>query len=155
MTRSTAFELVMLSVWLGATLLVAAVVAPAAFRVLPTRTLAGALVGQVLPVIFVAGVLVAAVTLAVELRAPMGSRGFIVLGPLVMMILACLIAQFVIGPRIEAVRAAIAGAVESLDVTDPRRVQFGRLHAVSVLLMGVAMVGAASVVFTKFFNTRS
>jgi hypothetical protein len=40
-------------------------VAPAAFRVLPTRALAGALVGEVLPVLFWAG----AVTGALAFRA--------------------------------------------------------------------------------------
>ena len=46
---------VALSAWLGAGLLFAAVVAPAAFRVLPSRALAGALAGAVLPVLFWTG----------------------------------------------------------------------------------------------------
>ena len=48
-------SLVVLSLWLGAALVVGAVVAPAAFAVLPTRTLAGALVGRVLPALFWSG----------------------------------------------------------------------------------------------------
>ena len=39
-------SIALVAAWLGAALVVAAVVAPAAFDVLPTRTLAGALVGR-------------------------------------------------------------------------------------------------------------
>ena len=48
----------LLAAWLGAGVLFAAVVAPAAFAVLPSRNLAGALVGRVLPVVLIAGVVV-------------------------------------------------------------------------------------------------
>src|SRR2546430_1569733 len=48
-------ETLLLAVWIGAALLFALVVAPAAFAVLPSRTLAGALVGRGLPVIFYGG----------------------------------------------------------------------------------------------------
>ena len=48
----------LLAAWLGATIIVGAVVAPAAFAVLPSRTLAGALVGRVLPPLFWSGVAV-------------------------------------------------------------------------------------------------
>ena len=58
---SGAISVVALSAWLGAAVLVAAVVAPAAFAVLPTRTLAGALVGRVLPVLFYSGAVVGVV----------------------------------------------------------------------------------------------
>ena len=47
----------LLSALLGAGILFASVVAPAAFAALPSRSLAGALVGRVLPVVFVAGTL--------------------------------------------------------------------------------------------------
>lgn len=142
MTRPAALELVLLASWLGAGILVAAVVAPAAFRVLPTRTLAGALVGEVLPVIFIAGLVVAAVSVALEARSGEGVLRVRIAGPFLLMIIGCAVAQFVIGPKIEVVRAAIGGAVDALDAADPRRVRFGRLHAFSVMWMGVAMLGA-------------
>ncbi|MDE3217575.1 MAG: DUF4149 domain-containing protein, partial [Gemmatimonadota bacterium] len=50
-------QIVGTSVWLGAAVLLAAAVAPAAFAVLPSRSLAGDLVGRVLPVIFWSGML--------------------------------------------------------------------------------------------------
>jgi hypothetical protein len=48
----------LLGAWIGAALLMAAAVAPAAFAVLPTRALAGALVGRVLPPVFGGGIVV-------------------------------------------------------------------------------------------------
>jgi hypothetical protein len=149
MSRAAALEVVMLSAWLGAAILVAAVVAPAAFRVLPTRTLAGALVGQVLPVIFISGLMIAAAASLLEVRASDGTSHWMGKAALGLVIVACIIAQFVIGPKIEAVRVAIGGPVDALDASDPRRLQFGRLHAFSVLWMGVGMIGAGLAIVQK------
>jgi len=148
MTRVSALSVVLLSAWLGAAILVATVVAPAAFKVLPTRTLAGAVVGQVLPVIFISGLIVAAIVTLVNVRAPQ-ERSWLASGLLALMLLGCVVAQFIIAPRIEVARAAIGGPVESIDASDPRRVQFGKLHAFSVLWMGVAMVGAGGAIVQK------
>ena len=148
MTRLSALSVVLLSAWLGAAILVATVVAPAAFKVLPTRTLAGAVVGQVLPVIFISGLIVAAIVTLVNVRAPQ-ERSWLASGLLALMLLGCVVAQFIIAPRIEVARAAIGGPVESIDASDPRRVQFGKLHAFSVLWMGVAMVGAGGAIVQK------
>ena len=149
MSRLTTFEVILLSAWLGAAILVAAVVAPAAFRVLPSRTLAGALVGQVLPVIFISGIIVAILAVVLEARVASGTLRITVTTPFVAMIVACVVAQFVIGPKIESVRAAIGGAVDALAASDPRRIQFGKLHGFSVLWMGVAMLGASWALFQK------
>lgn len=144
MTRTIAIEAILLAAWLGAAVLVAAAVAPAAFRVLPTRTLAGAVVGEVLPVIFFAGLLIAAIALGLEAVSGARWSRLTVLVPYIALMLGCIVAQFIIGPKIEAVRSGITGALDALDPSDPRRVQFGRLHAFSVLWMGVAMIGAVS-----------
>jgi hypothetical protein len=58
------------------------------------------------------------------------------------MLLTCAAAQFLVSPRIERVRSAIAGPIEQLDPGDSRRLEFGRLHAVSVGLLGIAMIAA-------------
>jgi hypothetical protein len=130
--------IVLLAMWLGAALLVAAVVAPAAFNVLPSRTLAGALVGRVLPVVFWAGVIVGIAAAALAHLTRSGRPGLV--GGVVAVI-ACLVAQLLISPRIERIRSAIGGPIDSLAITDPRRMEFGRLHGLSVLAMGVAGVG--------------
>ena len=149
MSRLAAITLILLSAWLGAAILVAAVVAPAAFKVLPTRTLAGALVGQVLPVIFISGLIVAAMVTLLDVRGPRGQGHWIGAGLLAVMMIGCIVAQFIIAPKIEVARAAIGGPVESVEASDPRRVQFGKLHAFSVLWMGVAMVGAGGAIVQK------
>lgn len=155
MTRLAAIETILLAAWLGAAILVAAVVAPAAFRVLPSRSLAGALVGQVLPVIFISGLVVSVAAVAMESRAGARFARVTVSGPFIAMIVGCIVAQFIIGPRIEVVRAAIGGAVDALDAADPRRVQFGKLHAFSVLWMGVAMAGAIWALLRKLLAASS
>ena len=58
------------------------------------------------------------------------------------MIGACAVAQFVISPRIERLRSAIGGPLESLAADDARRAAFGRLHGISVGWLGVAMLAA-------------
>ena len=136
---SLVVRLTLLAFWLGAATVFSAVVAPALFDVLPTRTLAGLVVGRVLPVIFYAGIAISAIDLAVDLR---GARHPGRIATDAVMLLACGAAQLLVSPRIERVRAAIAGPIEQLDSADPRRVEFGRLHGVSVGLLGVAMIAA-------------
>jgi hypothetical protein len=131
-------SVVLLAAWLGAAILVAAVVAPAAFAVLPSRSLAGALVGRILPVIFWSGMAVGLAVVA--LNADLPSRGWRV-GSALALAISCAIAQLGIGPRIAAIRTA-AGAIDALDPSDPRRIAFGRLHGLSVVWMGVAAVAA-------------
>jgi len=136
---SSLVRLTLLAFWLGAATLFSAVVAPALFDVLPTRTLAGLVVGRVLPVIFYAGLVIAAVDLVVGLR---GSQAIGRIVTDAAMLITCAAAQFLISPRIERIRAAISGPIEQLDSADPRRVEFGRLHAISVGLLGIAMIAA-------------
>lgn len=136
---SLVVRLTLLAFWLGAATVFAAIVAPALFDVLPTRTLAGLVVGRVLPVIFYAGIVVAAIDLVVELRGAHHTSPVVTDA---VILLTCGVAQLLVSPRIERVRAAIAGPVEQLDAADPRRLEFGRLHAVSVALLGVAMIAA-------------
>ena len=132
-------RLTLLAFWRGAATIFSAVVAPALFDVLPTRTLAGLVVGRVLPVIFYAGIVIAMVNVVIDLRA---SRSAGRLAADAAMFLTCAAAQFVVSPRIERVRGSIGGAIEQLDAADPRRLEFGRLHAVSVGLLGIAMIAA-------------
>ena len=133
----------LLSAWLGAATLFSAVVAPAAFAALPSRTLAGALVGRVLPVVFIAGIVVAAISLGLD-RPRRGRLAGVRRAALLVIALACGAAQFYVGPRIDSVRRAIDGPIEQLAPTDERRVTFGRLHAVSVGWLGLAMIAAAT-----------
>jgi hypothetical protein len=137
----------LLAAWLGAAALTGGVVAPAAFAVLPSRALAGALVGRVLPPIFVAGIVAGLLASALLWSAGGVGRGLRTALPLVVA-LACAGAQLGVAPRIARVRAAIGPSVEALAPTDPLRREFGRLHGVSVALLGVAAVAAVAGVAT-------
>jgi hypothetical protein len=147
-------SVVLLAAWLGAAILVAAVVAPAAFAVLPSRTLAGALVGRVLPVIFWSGMAIGLAVAALGWRLPAAAWRT---GSALALVAACAAAQLVIAPRIQAVRAQIGGAVDALDASDPRRQAFGRLHGLSVAWMGVGAVAAfvTLVLVIRSITTRS
>ena len=133
-------ESLLLAVWIGAAALFALVVAPAAFAVLPTRTLAGALVGRVLPVIFYAGVVIGSTIVLLDLMGRTGSWGRTAAGAV--SALACAVAQLVVGRRIEQLRVAIGAPLDALAADDPRRLAFGRLHAISVGWLGIAMLAA-------------
>jgi len=141
----TRLSTLLLAAWLGAGVLFAAVVAPAAFAVLPSRLLAGALVGRVLPTLFIAGMVIGALGLVID-------RGGTAMLPnvrrlaLAAIVVACAIAQFGIAPRIERARGQIVGPIEQLSRDDPRRIAFGRLHAMSVGWLGLAMLAAATAV---------
>jgi hypothetical protein len=128
--------------WIGAALIAVAVVAPGAFAVLPSRTLAGDMVGWVLPPLFIAGIVVAAgvVFLAGPPR-PSDMAGRASLSAIVVAV-ACGIAQFVITPKLDGVRATIGGPVDSLMPGDPRRVAFGLLHGYNVGGLALAIAGA-------------
>jgi hypothetical protein len=144
----------LLGLWIGAAALMAASVAPAAFAVLPSRALAGLLVGRVLPVVFATG---AVAGLGAALLA-LGSGGAFARARVALPVAAaaaCLIAQFVIGPRITRLRAEIGPSIEALDAADPRRAQFGRLHGISVAWMGAGMLaGGAALVLTLLAARR-
>jgi hypothetical protein len=129
----------LLAAWLGATIIVGAVVAPAAFAVLPSRTLAGALVGRVLPPLFWSG---AAVGVIAALMARRSQRTAAFVAALVIAA-ASSVAQIIVAPRIEAVRASAGGPIDALARDDARRVAFGRLHGVSVALLGLAGLAAS------------
>jgi len=133
-------ESLLLATWIGAALLFTVVVAPAAFAVLPSRTLAGALVGRVLPVIFYAGVVIGSIIVLLDLVGRTGAWGRAAAGAV--SALACAVAQLVVGTRIEQLRSAINGPLDALAADDPRRIAFGKLHAISVGWLALAMVAA-------------
>jgi hypothetical protein len=136
-------ELSALALWLGGAVLFSAVVAPAAFAVLPTRTLAGDIVGRVLPVVFYSGMAVGAIVVAIATIDAEEWRWSTTVVSGALVAIACASAQFIVGSRIDQVRSRISGPVDALAPGDSLRVEFGRLHGISVALLGVAMLAAA------------
>lgn len=132
-------SLLVLAGWLGAALLVVLSVAPAAFAVLPTRALAGALVGRVLPVLFWSGMIIGVALGVLGWSSPSRLARIAIAMALAG---ACATAQFGVSPRIAQLRLQAGGAIDALDASDPRRRAFGRLHGISVALLGVAGLSA-------------
>jgi len=132
---------ILVALWCGAALLTVTVVAPGAFAVLPTRALAGQMVGRVLPVVFAGAIIVPAAAWAL---VPALRRSPIVWISGLVSALSAGVALLVVNPRIAALRAAAAVPIDQLAPMDPRRTMFGLLHGVSVALLGLAMLAAVA-----------
>lgn len=144
MTRLIAAAL-LVAAWLGAALLAVAVVAPGAFAVLPTRALAGDMVGRVLPVVFAGAIIV---PLMAHVVAPVIRRSALAVTSSVVAAVAAVLALGVVNPRIAALRAAAVVPIDQLNPVDPRRAMFGMLHGISVALLGVAMLAVAALLIS-------
>jgi hypothetical protein len=145
-----------LVVWIGGLAVLGAVAAPAVFDVLGAsgaegRALAGTVVGEALrrfdrTAYICSGV----VLLSLAVRAVLGPRPrrfAIRVAVLVLMIGAAAYAGAVIAPRIRAAQRAAGGAPSALPESDPRRVEFGRLHGMSFSLQLVPLVGGLALLF--------
>jgi len=140
--------LLSLIVWLGGVIFFP-VVAQTSFSVLPTRHLAGSVVGRSLGILHWMGMISAVVFLASSLLLSRLSNGeaqwFAARNVLIcIMLLLTLISQFGIIPRMDAIRASI-GEIDAAPMDSPARVQFDGLHHWStrieggVLLLGLAV----------------
>jgi len=143
------FILLSLIVWLGA-LIFFPVVAQTAFTVLPSRHLAGNMVGRTLGILHWMGIISGAVFLGSSLaysRLRTGTaHAFAARNLLICLMLALtLISQFSIIPRMDMLRASIAGEIDSVPPDNPARMQFDALHVWStrieetVLLLGLVV----------------
>ena len=139
-----------LVVWLGGLIFFAFAVAPAAFAVLPTRHLAGNIVGRTIAILHWLGIISGLVFLASSLLYSQFTRGtphaFAARNIVIVLMLALtLISQFGIIPRMDALRASI-GEIDSVPPDNPARMQFDALHVWStrveagVLLLGLVVV---------------
>ena len=138
---SARLAMILLGAWLGAAVFFSAVVAPAAFRVLPSREMAGALVGAMLPYVFIAGTVIGIAAAALRFGEPSGARRTLGVATGAGAALCCAVGQY-LGHRIDALRAGLTVPLDSLPAANAAREAFGRLHASSVVVLGVAMVFA-------------
>jgi len=142
--------LLSLIVWLGGLMFFAFVLAPKAFSVLPSRHLAGTVVGRSLGALHWMGIASGILFLASSILYSRLTRGtahvfaarhvFICL-----MLTLTLISQFGIIPRMDTLRASI-GEIDSVPPNNPARLQFDALHVWStrveggVFLLGLVVV---------------
>ena len=136
--------LLSLIVWLGG-LIFFPVVAQTAFSVLPSRHLAGMVVGRSLGVLHWMGIISGFVFLASSILYNRLSSGathvFAGRHVLICLMLALtLISQFNIIPRMDTLRAALPGEIDSVSADNPARMQFDALHVWSTRLEGGALL---------------
>lgn len=138
--------LVSLTVWVGGIVFFGAVMAPALFSTLPSRHLAGSVVTRTLSALHIIGMICGVLFLvasAVHSYLTRGAAQFLSTSHLliVLMLLLTLMSQFVIAPKMAALRADM-GVVDDVPQEDPRRLEFNRLHVWSTRVeMGVLFLG--------------
>ena len=139
-----------LIVWIGG-LIFFPVVAQTAFSMLPTRNLAGMIVGRSLTllhwmaiasgVIFLISSLIYNRLTTGSLHA-FGARHILIC----LMLLLTLISQFGIIPRMNTLKASMPGEIDTVPLDNPARMQFDALHVWStkveqgVLVLGLVLI---------------
>lgn len=144
--------LLALVVWVGGIIFLAFVEAPTAFMsgLLPTRHMAGSIVGRSLDLLHYMGIASGVIFLIASMiyyRVTLGdARPLAIRHVLIVIMLGLtLISQFAVSPRMHALRAQ-AVVIDNLSLDDPIRREFDRLHVWSenlesaVLLLGLLAV---------------
>ena len=142
-----------LGTWVGSIFYFSAAVAPAAFRVLQNPDQAGLLVEFTLRRLHTLGVvagvvfLLASAAMAVSASGSGKSRLLPAVGVAVMLVLT-VISQHAVTPRMMNLRRQMV-SVAATPPEDPVRVEFNRLHRISVQLEGATLlIGFAALYLT-------
>jgi len=138
-------EFLTLGLWLGADAFLSFVVAPGAFAILKNRDSAGLIVGFSLARLHYAGIFLGVVFLAVRLVRTQSFASFTTSAALcvVLMVLLTAASQFTVSPKMENLKKEMV-SVQHTPETDPRRLEFNKLHHRSVFFEGtVLLVGLA------------
>jgi hypothetical protein len=142
--------LLSLVVWLGGLIFFAFVLAPTVFSpgLLPTRQLAGSIVGHALDLLHCMAIGSGVIFLIASLvysrvstgnARPRAARHLLI----VLMLLLTLVSQFAISPKMHAIRNEV-GVIDDVPLSNPLRAEFDRLHRWSerfegaILLLGLA-----------------
>ena len=136
--------LLSLILWIGGLIFFAFVVAPSAFKILPTTHLAGNLVGAALGKLHWIGIVSGIVYLISSMLHSYYTNGtahvFALRHILICLMLALtLISQFGIIPRMDTLRASL-GEVSAVPIDNPQRVQFDALHVWSTRVEGAVLL---------------
>lgn len=129
----------LLGAWIGAWLFFALVVAPTAFRTLPSTHVAGLLIGPVLATLHLSGAVAGLVLAALAWGS--GRTGVCIWLPLAMSAL-CLLSHFGVTAEIESIRPLAFGPEGSPEIA----ARFQQLHRISMgIYTGVGLAGFALV----------
>jgi len=147
-------QLLSLGVWVGAALFVGLLLAPGAFATLPTRELAGNVVGLALARLHLLGYACGALYLAATVLAARGVAGLAKPAAICVMAMLLLTAavQFGVNAKVADLRAQMRTEFGSVDATPQGhalRASFGKLHGVSSAIeLVVLLIGAAALFLT-------
>ncbi len=129
-------RLALLSLWLGSASLFSFVVAPAAFKALPSRWLAGNVVNSVLGVTEIIGIVVGIALLLLLLAAKPTRRALWFEGvTLALMTLAMVLSKFVVSKNLHSLRAQYGEALSTSPALQAVKSVFDGYHQASVGLM--------------------
>jgi hypothetical protein len=142
---------VALVLWVGGLVVAGALVAPSVFGVLQAwhasqgRVLAGQVFGEVLLRLTwlsyaMGGVMLITLTLHRLLGARPVKYGIRV-GIMGVMLAMMMVTGFYLIPGVNAIQADVTGPVAELPDTDPRRLEFNRLHGLSNILFAITAIG--------------
>ncbi len=143
-----------LGTWVGAIIFLSFAVAPGAFAVLAAREQAGAVVAMALGRLHLlglaAGIVYVVAALLIEPRPGVLLRAPVQL--VILMVVLTLVSQYGISARLSGLRTEIAAAHGSIDAApedSAQRVEFNRLHRVSVWVeSAVLLAGLAALYLT-------
>jgi len=146
--------LLSLVVWVGGITFLSFVEAPTAFGVLPSRHLAGTVVGRSLGILHGLGLIAGIVFLACSLlysRISTGSAHALAARHLLILAMLVLtsVSQFGVSSRMAALRASF-GDIDTVPGDNPARLEFDALHVWSVRLeVAVLALGLIAIYFVS------
>ncbi len=134
-------EILSLGTWVGGIIYLSFIVAPGVFATLPARDQAGAVVGLVLGRLHVLGYVAGAIFLLAWLIQAHSLAGLAKPAALVvvLMLLLTIVSQRAVSPRMARLRAKMV-SVDRTPLDNPLRVEFDRLHRISVRLEGAVLL---------------
>jgi hypothetical protein len=152
-------SLAVLAIWIGGLAVLGTMAAPVIFAVLESHApatgapLAGELFGALfrrfqLVALGLGGLLMALLGLRAAL-GPRPRRLALRLWTVAAMLAMSLATTFWIAPRIDAIRSGVPGAVAALPPDDPRRAEFGTLHAASTGFMFATLLAGLGLLFAE------
>ena len=138
-------RLLLIAIWLGASIFFSFAVAPSVFAVLPTRELAGVVVSRTLGILNTAGFVISLVLLASAFlfKHIVSVRAFCLeVISLIVIAMSTFIGEWIIAARMQALRAAMGRPMDEVLQFDPSRIAFNSLHGYSVAFLSAAMFAA-------------
>jgi hypothetical protein len=133
--------------WEGGLLFFAFVLAPTAFHVLPSKHLAGLVVGGTLIILHHIGMVCGGLFLATTLLLP-GTRKLkgLQIALIALMLAVTAYLQYNVLPAMERDRVQAGGDIDAAPLSDPARVDFERLHPLSEKVEGITLFAGLGVV---------